>query len=173
MTRPVRWELHILPMMRMIDRDHMVRLAVPRRLDLFDYDEVRARAKIFLQQVADGHMPPPTAGGPWPDEWIALFRRWIDEGFQRLARPVARDPRAVRTGTRVKLSAAVDVSSIDDSVWFDRASTSESPREYYIWHEVIGQDDPQELTAIETFEAGDATSVVIIDANGRMELPIG
>jgi hypothetical protein len=48
-----------------------------------------------------------------------------------------------------------------------------APREYCIWHEVNGSGDPQELIALETFEAGDATSVVSLDANGSTELPIG
>jgi hypothetical protein len=44
---------------------------------------VRSNKDAILQrlQARDGSMmPPASAGGPWPDEWIALFQRWIQEG---------------------------------------------------------------------------------------------
>ena len=47
-------------------------------LDLSSYEEVRARASEIYARVADGSMP---CDEPWPPERLALFKRWMDEGF--------------------------------------------------------------------------------------------
>jgi hypothetical protein len=46
--------------------------------DLGDYEDVKANAEGIYERLADGSMP---CDGPWSDEQIALFRRWIDEGY--------------------------------------------------------------------------------------------
>lgn len=48
-------------------------------LDLASYDEVKASSETIYERVKDHSMPADDTG-PWPDEWIALFKRWIDEG---------------------------------------------------------------------------------------------
>jgi len=45
--------------------------------DLSDYQAVKANAGGIYERLADGSMP---CDAPWPDEHVALFRRWIDEG---------------------------------------------------------------------------------------------
>jgi hypothetical protein len=45
--------------------------------DLRDYETVKDNAEGIYERLADGSMPCDAA---WPDERIALFRRWIDEG---------------------------------------------------------------------------------------------
>jgi hypothetical protein len=45
--------------------------------DLSDYEAVKANAEGIYERLADGSMPCDAA---WPDERVALFRRWIDEG---------------------------------------------------------------------------------------------
>jgi hypothetical protein len=45
--------------------------------DLSDYETVKANAEGIYERLADGSMPCDEA---WPDERVALFRRWIDEG---------------------------------------------------------------------------------------------
>jgi hypothetical protein len=47
--------------------------------DLADYESVKANADGIYDRLADGSMP---CDGAWPAEQVALFRRWIDEGFQ-------------------------------------------------------------------------------------------
>ena len=47
-------------------------------LDLSSYEEVRARASEIYARLADGSMP---CDEPWPPERLALFKRWMDEGF--------------------------------------------------------------------------------------------
>jgi hypothetical protein len=46
--------------------------------DLSAFEDVKANAEAIYRRVADGSMPCDAA---WPDERIALFRRWIDDGF--------------------------------------------------------------------------------------------
>lgn len=47
-------------------------------LDLTSYEEVRARASVIYTRLTDGSMP---CDEPWPPEYLALFKRWMDEGF--------------------------------------------------------------------------------------------
>src|SRR5215207_10816000 len=77
MRTPV-FELHILPMIRATDREHM-RFA----FDLWDYTQVVQHADDIVARVAVD-MPTPESGGPWPDEWVQVFRRWMGTGFKRL-----------------------------------------------------------------------------------------
>ena len=81
MRTPV-FELHILPMFRATDLEHMQ----AQRLNLSDYDEVRRHADRILDKLTIDMPPPLGSGGPgpWPDEWVQLFRRWMESGFKRL-----------------------------------------------------------------------------------------
>jgi hypothetical protein len=45
--------------------------------DLASYDDVRANADRILARLSDGSMP---CDGPWPQEWVELFRAWVDAG---------------------------------------------------------------------------------------------
>ncbi len=45
--------------------------------DLRSHEDVRANAEEIYERVADGSMPCDEA---WPEERVALFRRWIDAG---------------------------------------------------------------------------------------------
>src|SRR5262245_4642172 len=76
--RPVRYEIHIRPLVRLIDRDNMA-----WRMDLWNYDQVRENAAVIVERL-QADMPPTAYGGQWPAEWIALFQRWIAEGFGKL-----------------------------------------------------------------------------------------
>jgi len=62
------------------DVEHMNDVA---GIDLTSYDVVKGISGPILNRLkARDHkmMPPQADGGPWPDEWIALFERWISEG---------------------------------------------------------------------------------------------
>jgi hypothetical protein len=50
----------------------------PMGLDLSSYDDVKAQAVAIHSRLADGSMP---CDEPWPDERVALFKRWMDEGM--------------------------------------------------------------------------------------------
>lgn len=45
--------------------------------DLSSYDDVKANAEAIYGRLANGTMP---CDGAWPDENVALFRSWIDDG---------------------------------------------------------------------------------------------
>jgi hypothetical protein len=82
--RQTCFEIHIRPMMRLIDHDHMLYLAPEgQTMDLFDYDKVKAHADAILERL-QYNMPTTRYGGLWPAEWILLFERWIKEKFPRL-----------------------------------------------------------------------------------------
>ena len=47
-------------------------------LDLSSYDDVRAQADAIYARLEDGSMP---CDGPWPEEQMALFKQWMEEGM--------------------------------------------------------------------------------------------
>lgn len=71
---------HISLMFRSMDVQHM-----GFKFDLSDYDDVKNFSEEILKSLKglEGRrvMPPIEDGGPWPEEWIALFERWIAEGY--------------------------------------------------------------------------------------------
>jgi hypothetical protein len=73
-NRPTSFAYHIA----MLFTDDQRRCMSPY-LDLGSYDEVKANADAVFARLEDQSMPADDSG-PWPDEWIALFRRWIAEG---------------------------------------------------------------------------------------------
>jgi hypothetical protein len=46
--------------------------------DLSSYDDVKAHAVDILDRLSQGSMP---CDGAWPPDRVALFRRWMDEGY--------------------------------------------------------------------------------------------
>ena len=76
-NRATSFKLHIRPLMRKIDIDNM-----KFKFDLSQYADVVANANGILGRLngsAGPVMPPENQGGPWPEEWIQLFERWIQE----------------------------------------------------------------------------------------------
>ena len=47
-------------------------------LDLSSYEEVKAQAAEIYRRLEDGSMPCDEA---WPEERLALFKRWMEEGL--------------------------------------------------------------------------------------------
>jgi hypothetical protein len=45
--------------------------------DLWDHADVTAHAAAILARLRAGTMP---CDGAWPDQRIAVFARWVDEG---------------------------------------------------------------------------------------------
>lgn len=48
--------------------------------DLSSYGQVREHAEEIYARLAEGTMP---CDAPWPDEKVALFRAWMDDGTLR------------------------------------------------------------------------------------------
>jgi hypothetical protein len=63
----------IQPLFRESDRE-----AMEFAFDLWDYDDVRTNAQDILERLTDGTMP---CDEEWPEEQLALFRRWIEAGM--------------------------------------------------------------------------------------------
>ena len=63
----------IRPLFRPDDRE-----AMEFAFDLHAYEDVRENAAGILERLEDGSMP---CDGEWPEERIALFRAWMDEGL--------------------------------------------------------------------------------------------
>lgn len=71
----VRFEDDIRPLFRdSPDVDSMKEYG----LDLSSYEEVKAQAEKIYARIEDGSMP---CDEPWPEERLALFKRWMEEGM--------------------------------------------------------------------------------------------
>lgn len=70
----------IKPLFRQIDIDHMKHGDFP--LDDYAFMSDPSNANLVLQTV-EGNPPTMPPGGPyWTAEQVALFRKWMDEGYQ-------------------------------------------------------------------------------------------
>ena len=68
----VSYESDIKPLFRDKDRERM-----EFAFDLWSYDDVKENADLILERLSDGDMP---CDGAWPDEQVALFKRWVEAG---------------------------------------------------------------------------------------------
>jgi hypothetical protein len=68
----VSFERDVKPLFRETDRESM-----RESFDLWGYDDVVENAAAILGVLEAGSMP---CDGAWPDEQVALFRRWVDAG---------------------------------------------------------------------------------------------
>ena len=71
--KPLSFEMDVQPLFS--QRDHEAMLIV---FDLWDVESVREHADGILEQLASGRMP---CYGAWPEEQVALFRRWVESGM--------------------------------------------------------------------------------------------
>jgi hypothetical protein len=162
-------------MIRLLDRLHMQQFL---NIDLWDYGTISTpttAAKILRALNADPAdvMPPQTHGGPWPDEWVQLFQRWINEGFPRLGLGTATRFSAQRTGAVVSLTAEGLGLGPDSTIWFDRYIGTQSA-DFVLYQDVVGQaglgqsypvtevfDVPTSLMTINVLDAGGIHTVSI------------
>ena len=72
---PVRFESDIKPLFRPRDQESM-----SWAFDLTSYDDVSQHADAILVRLRRGDMP---CDGPWPEQRIDVFGRWIDGGKLR------------------------------------------------------------------------------------------
>jgi hypothetical protein len=72
-ANPPGYERDIRPLFRESDRESM-----EFAFDLWNYHDVRTYAKDIIARLAEGSMP---CDGEWPEEQIALFRRWLAAGM--------------------------------------------------------------------------------------------
>src|SRR5262245_19190430 len=73
------FELHIRPMFRILDREHMAKWV--NSFDLWDLTAVWRQRNEILTRIRDTQdMPGARYGGPWPSEWVQIFERWVTTG---------------------------------------------------------------------------------------------
>ena len=82
MAKPTSFQDDILPLFT--ERD--IR-AMSKAFNLSNCDDVKAHAAAIYDRIrgiggAVMPPPPPKGDGPWPQERIDLFGRWMDEGYQ-------------------------------------------------------------------------------------------
>ena len=175
------FELHIRPMIRLLDREHMSKWV--KAFDLWDLSAVWENRLGILAKVRDVQdMPGTRYGGPWPQEWIRLFERWVATGSDavpghhlQVAVPMGDYRIQVMGGEKRRVSVDVTVPSSGCRVWFDLESIDGGKRTYTLYLEPAyppQEPNPTEMIAIEPFTKGDATRLMIRDANGIHEVPI-
>lgn len=165
MRTPV-FELHILPMMRASDREHML-----FKFDLWDYDAVVAHSAEIANRIRVD-MPTIPTGGPWPEEWVALFDRWRAEGFKRLELGIATynlsevNNRFVITGSGTKPGAK-------HRAWLQLDAETAIAKTYVLYVEAPhnpSTNTPTAFTVRERYPATDTRTVFVRDAAGTHEV---
>ena len=68
------FEQDVKPLFRERDRSIMLNVA---KFDLWEREDVSAHSDAILARLEDGSMPCDQA---WPDDQVAIFRRWVDAG---------------------------------------------------------------------------------------------
>lgn len=162
------FEMHILPMFRLIDIEHMMY----EGWNLRDYEVVKGEADKILDFLkASSSMPPKDAGGPWPDEWIALFERWIENGYRRLALNKGQNYLLTRDADNYTLSCTVSLPYFGAKSWLEINSTVSSRRRYTLVLEELDPPPaptPVEFTLRDRFtESTPVAGVYVSDADGE------
>ena len=165
MRTPV-FELHIQPLFRALDREHM-RFA----LDLWDYAQVVQHADDILARVAVD-MPTPDTGGPWPAEWVEVFRRWQATGFKRLELGVAQYTWN-QAGANATIRATGTFPVAGYRGWLQLEAETEAEKTYAFYFEppdapVAGAAESFSLR--ERYAATDTRAVFMRDQGGRHQI---
>jgi hypothetical protein len=154
------WELHIRPMFRLIDYDHMLSF-----FNMLDYDTVVDHKDDINDALSSGSMPPRSTGGPWPDEWIALFKRWTEANCPRLGSA---------KGVTYTLSPKTPGMSLvgqgtygtNDGAWFERLPDSGGVRVYSLAVRPGGGSGTKPFKVEERSVPAGTKSVTVIDGDG-------
>jgi hypothetical protein len=77
MEHALTFDEDVKPLFRERDRGTMLQIA---GFDLWDRADVKEHSAAILGRLEDGSMPCDQA---WPEEQIAVFRRWVDGGMQQ------------------------------------------------------------------------------------------
>lgn len=169
MRTPV-FELHIRPMFRLLDRDHMA-----FKLDLYDYDQVVRHADDIRDWL--DRMPTAATGGPWPPEWVALFARWSDEAnpnrykrleFGRATYSITVSP------ARATLRANGTLPAAGYRVWLGIEAETPLERSYALWLEAPDQTVtglPASFAVKDYFDRTDTRQIFVRDMDGLHQVP--
>lgn len=182
--RPPVFELHIRPMFRLLDREHMLTL-FGAGVDLWDLEPVwqlRNKILVRLRLETESNMPGLGVGGPWPQESIDLFERWTqnanedDIGHHLVPASIDGPYRVeVVSDQRQLLAATVVAPSPGCRAWVSLDAVTPGQRAYTAYLEPVLPAEPAAATRLEiadVFDRGDATKLVVRDAGGTHELTL-
>ena len=161
-----RFELHIRPLFRALDREHM-----RFRFDLWRYEDVASNVDLILSRVS-ADMPTLPTGGPWPAEWVTLLQRWRDEGLKRLELGAATYTLS-RVGARFVLSAQGNYPASGYRGWLELEGDSTTERRYTLYFDAPDTADGnpgQSFTFRERYISTDSRKVIIRDVVGDHEI---
>jgi hypothetical protein len=167
------FELHIKPMFRAIDRDHML-----WKLDLWDYDKVVAlapRIAEMLRKPPPNSMPTKASGGPWPEGWIQVFEAWAAQGFQRLQRTDGQYSARRLGNGQVMLNVSVQLQNGGADAWLEREqSLSPTDVEYTLCLRPApqGVNEAQRTNQLTEMLGSTVQQVFITDTTGRRNIVI-
>jgi hypothetical protein len=176
MRTPV-FELHILPMIRATDREHMVQYT---GIDLWNYEQlVQHAADVETRLGVSKDMPPDETGGPWPDEWVELFRRWRATNFKRLKLGTAEKYAFSETGTppRATVQATGTYPAAGYNGWLQIEAETHAEKIYVLYFEapdtpVGGTAEPFDFVAEYDIIAGqpERRKIFIRDKEGLQQI---
>jgi hypothetical protein len=175
-NRIPRFESHIRPMIRRRDREAM--LAV-RGFDLWKFEDVKdlsddilGRLKRGLEGTA-GAMPPSDVGGPWPEEWVSLFERWMGAGFQRLELATATYTVSRLSPQLLTLTATGTNPTFGFATWLERELDPTGPLQFILYREPPTTVPPFGSLTFSTdhdfTDTGERT-LFVTDGNGRQQV---
>jgi hypothetical protein len=72
----VSYQRDIKPMFTQLDRDHMSKM-----FDLWNYDDVKAKAASIYATVESGAMPPAGVEPRWSADKVQVFKQWMEDGY--------------------------------------------------------------------------------------------
>ena len=170
-NRTPRFELHIRPLIREMDRRHM-----KFQFDLWNRDDVFNNAGVIFTRITSTDcMPPQDYGGPWPQEWIDLFKRWTDAGGPVLERGRGQYT-ATRNASGVRIQGKVTTPTPGYRVWMEEDPVRSVPPVIVVYAEPPDPPQPPAPTQIDvrdTFEIPTtAATVRIVDADGLHDVNI-
>ncbi|WP_373413917.1 hypothetical protein [Ensifer aridi] len=166
------FELHIRPMFRPIDREHM-----RSRFDLWNYDAVKSNAANILtavNQPAAFAMPTKAFGGPWPQGWVDVFQKWVNLGCPRLALSKGTYDVDRLADASVRLSVSVSLTNGAEDAWIDKGTSAQGTAEYtvYLRPAPNGEVKPPRTHNMVEELTSDVTIVALVDVDGRQEFPV-
>lgn len=177
-NRTVRFQIHIRPLFSAMDREHMSFFA-----DLWDVStfysadgkpKMDVINKIFHHVGPGGNMPPVTHGGGWPEEWQNLYKRWMDEGCQKLE--LGQGAYAARRLGGIILSAQDVTVPLGSELWLerDRGCPSEFTYNLYIEPPANGTGATEVKSATEDIDNApdDLQSITVITSEGKKVIPV-
>lgn len=162
-SRIPRFESHIRHMIRRLDHERMA-----FKMDLWNYDDVVSHADVIIERISadNNRMPPIDHGGPWPEEWVNLFKRWKDLKFPRLEIPttgVTYDVVRV-SSSALTLTAKGPAPKLGYAAWLEPSFGNEPPMTFSLFLEPPEKVPPfgnPDFDASIDFKDNGATSLVV------------